>query len=207
MTHSLRQSHSFWNETTTSRFPVSAASRVNTIRNSLRLATFNVVQMSTNAYLDKANTLMQMATQIFTRNRFTNHARLRELTRSEKDLVGDLKLLVGLSHNGFKTDPVSPTAWWRQNTNGTQDEDDANENYDQPPPPCTCTRTCTATRVIKQNPLQVMQTEQKYNGKNYIRWSVVLNQFRRFHLEVDSTDEQIKNRNKLLVRKGLHLNF
>ena len=147
-----------------------------------------------------ANQLIMTATQILRQNGVTNHAVVRELTRSEKNLMGDLKLLLNFSHNGFKTDPIlrnggdepmlMPTQRLRRHLCHLSHN--------------LASQQAPQSEASNVTPCRLCRRFRNAGEKRYIKWAIVLNQFRRLHPQVNSSDDQIKNRYKLLVRKGEH---
>lgn len=59
-----------------------------------------------------ANQLFCTARQILTRNRVMRHDVHRELTLREKAILGDLKLLLGYRHAGYRSDARLGAYWW-----------------------------------------------------------------------------------------------
>jgi hypothetical protein len=63
-------------------------------------------------YLLYARTLFRTARHIFSTNGIMRHYMARELTNREKVIFGDLKLLLGYRHAGYRTNARVDNHWW-----------------------------------------------------------------------------------------------
>jgi hypothetical protein len=63
-------------------------------------------------YLIYARALFRTACRIFSTNGIMLHDVARELTNREKAMFGDLKLLLGYRHAGYRTDSRADNIWW-----------------------------------------------------------------------------------------------
>ena len=63
-------------------------------------------------YLLYARRLFLSARRIFSNNGILRHDVARELTNPEKAMFGDLKLLLGFRHAGYRTESRADNIWW-----------------------------------------------------------------------------------------------
>ena len=78
-------------------------------------ATVIVRYVSVPRYISKVRERLSLADSILTRSGITRHHSSGIVLFREKRIFGDLKSLFGYAtHNSFKTDPINPIAWWRQ---------------------------------------------------------------------------------------------
>ena len=154
------------------------------IKTFLGLAT---IEISTENYLQITNQLINEATETLTKNGVTNHSVQRELTRTEKKTLGDLRLLIGYSHNGYKTDPIKGNAWWRRvNVNASA----THPPLPPPPPPPPIQQTQPPDHSTNATLCRLCRRYRSQTWKRCINWSIALNRNRREHPQVNSSDEK-----------------
>ena len=79
----------------------------------IKPATLIVRRLYVDAYLDKVGQKLRLAEKV-PKSGVTRHHGGKRLNNPQKQILGDLKSLFGYStHTSYKTDPISPTAWWR----------------------------------------------------------------------------------------------
>ena len=80
----------------------------------LKPATVTVKKLGVSTYLERVGEKLQMAEQVLRRGGVTRHRGAERLTNPQKQILGDLTSLFGYyTHTCYKTDPISPTTWWR----------------------------------------------------------------------------------------------
>ncbi|CAB4036212.1 Hypothetical predicted protein [Paramuricea clavata] len=169
-------------------------------------------------YLQDASRLFRKARQILAANNVMRHDVNRELTIREKAILGDLKLLLGYRHAGFKSDPTLGPIWWLDRNpappippqippprrppqpiiNLDSDDEEQPPADNQPPPRPPPTNLNNALIILARN-------NRSDVGNHAIRWQEVHRLFTMRYPEVNSTSEQLRNRVRHLRKKNPNL--
>jgi hypothetical protein len=170
-------------------------------------------------YLQDANRLFRTARQILATNRVMRHDVNRELTLREKAILGDLKLLLGYRHAGYRSHATHGAYWWLnrnpappippqapipppqqppQLINLDSDDEDQPPVANQPPPRPPPSNLDHALVILARNNSSAV-------GNHAVRWQEVHRLFTMRYPDINSTSEQLRNRVQNLRKKNPNL--
>ena len=97
------------------------------------------------------------------------------------------RLLIGYSHNGYKTDQMKGNAWWRRvNVNASA----THPPLPPPPPPPPIQQPQPPDHSTNATLCRLCRRYRSQTWKRCINSSIVLNRNRREHPQVNSSDEK-----------------
>ncbi|CAB4017150.1 Hypothetical predicted protein [Paramuricea clavata] len=175
--------------------------------------------ISVGEYLQDAQRLFRNARQILAAGGVMRHDVQRELTLREKAMLGDLKLLLGYRHAGYRSDRTIGRYWWLNRNPAppippqvpppqqpphvidleSEDEDQPPAADDRPvrpqPPPANL-----------NNQLIILARNNRSNdGRRQVSWQEVHRLFSMRHPEINSSRNQLRNRVRYLQQKNPNL--
>jgi hypothetical protein len=170
-------------------------------------------------YLIYARGLFRSARRIFSANGIMRHDVARELTDREKAMFGDLKLLLGFRHAGYRTDSRADNVWWlrplppapirqpiippaappQQQLINISDSDEEEQPPPQQQPPA---RPAPPPDHLNNALIVLARNNRSPRGNHNVSWQEVHRLFTIMHPEINSTVDQIRNRVRNLQRRN-----
>ena len=136
-------------------------------------------------------------------------------------MFGDLKLLLGFRHAGYRTESRADNIWWlrplpptpirqpiippaappQQDLISISDSDDKEQPPPQQQPPA---RAAPPPDNLNDALIVLARNNRAPRGDHNISWQEVHRLFTMMHPEVNSTSDQLRNRVRNLQRKKVH---